>query len=161
MTPEQAAYRAGAIVAEAERRFGPADGFSPSLLGNCARLPARVPVLLRHVWPKVMRDAAFAALLDGFDPPDGPGNHVVGAQFWFGYYGQVLARELPPDFPAKLTALREAAGLSVSQLATAAGLHRQSVHQYENGERRPTWDAVQKLAAALHVPTDTFRGPVK
>jgi transcriptional regulator with XRE-family HTH domain len=64
-------------------------------------------------------------------------------------------------FAARLTALREAAGLSVAQLATAAGLHRQSVHQYENGERRPTWDAVQKLAAALHVPTDTFRDPVK
>lgn len=64
-------------------------------------------------------------------------------------------------FGAGLTALREAAGLSVAQLASAAGLHRQSVHQYENGERRPTWDAVQKLAAALHVPTDTFRDPVK
>lgn len=64
-------------------------------------------------------------------------------------------------FSARLTALREAAGLSVAQLASAAGLHRQSVHQYENGERRPTWQAVQKLAAALHVPTDTFRDPVE
>jgi transcriptional regulator with XRE-family HTH domain len=60
-------------------------------------------------------------------------------------------------FAAILRGLRQTAGLSVEQLATAAGLTRQAVHNYETGTRRPTWDAVQSLAKALGVPTDTFR----
>lgn len=63
----------------------------------------------------------------------------------------------PPPFGASLRRLREAAGLSVQQLAERAGLDRQSVYNYEAGTRRPTWDAVQQLAAALGVPTDALR----
>lgn len=66
-----------------------------------------------------------------------------------------------PDFASRLRGLREAAGLSVAALASTAGLSRQAVHQYEDGRRQPTWQAVQQLAAALNVPTDTFRDPVK
>lgn len=61
------------------------------------------------------------------------------------------------DFPARLRSLREAAGLSVQELAEAASLTRQAVHALEAGERRPAWDTVQALAAALKVTTDTFR----
>ena len=62
----------------------------------------------------------------------------------------------PEPFAAILRRLREAAGLSRPQLAAAAGLSRQVLHNYEAG-RRPTWDAVQRIAKALGVPTDTFR----
>jgi len=53
--------------------------------------------------------------------------------------------------------MREAAGLSREQLADAAGTSRQAIHNYETGTRQPTWDAVQAIAAALGVTTDTFR----
>lgn len=62
-------------------------------------------------------------------------------------------------FGPRLKALREKAGLSGESLAAAAGMTRQAVHNYEAGQRSPTWDAVQQLAAALGVSTDTFRGP--
>lgn len=63
---------------------------------------------------------------------------------------------MPKSFAAILKRLREKAGLSQSQLAAAAGLSRQVVHNYENG-RRPPWDAVQSISKALGVSTDTFR----
>jgi DNA-binding XRE family transcriptional regulator len=62
-----------------------------------------------------------------------------------------------PGFPAHLRSLRETTGLSVEQLADAAGLTRQAVSRYELGQRSPTWDAVQSLARALSTTTDTFR----
>lgn len=65
---------------------------------------------------------------------------------------------MTPAFPDRLRALRESAGLTVAELAEAAGLTRQAVHNYEAGDRRPTWQAVQKLAEALGVSTDAFRG---
>jgi transcriptional regulator with XRE-family HTH domain len=64
------------------------------------------------------------------------------------------------SFGARLQALREKAHLSREQLATAAGMNREAVRLYELGERRPTWDAVQALAKALGVTTDTFRDRV-
>lgn len=68
-----------------------------------------------------------------------------------------VALDLAPDFGARLKVLREKAELSVAELATKAGMNRESVRLYENGERRPTWDAVQSLAAALGISTDVFR----
>lgn len=61
------------------------------------------------------------------------------------------------SFGATLRRLREAAGLSGQQLAEKAGTTRQTVHSLESGKYGPTWEVVQKLAAALGVPTDTFR----
>lgn len=63
----------------------------------------------------------------------------------------------PGAFGPRLTALREKAGLSQSQLAEKAGLNRQVVHKLETTDTRPTWATVQALAAALGVPTDVFR----
>lgn len=69
-----------------------------------------------------------------------------------------LGRAAPAaDFAARLRGLRERAGLTVQGLAEAAGVTRQAVHNYEAGDRRPTWGAVQALAAALGVTTDEFR----
>jgi DNA-binding XRE family transcriptional regulator len=58
-------------------------------------------------------------------------------------------------FGARLTALR--GSLSIPDLASKSGLSDDAIRRYESGDRSPTWDAVQKLAAALGVPTDTFR----
>ena len=63
----------------------------------------------------------------------------------------------PQPFSVRLRLLREKTELSVAALAEKAGMSRESVRLYEAGKRSPTWDAVQKLAAALGVPTDTFR----
>lgn len=61
------------------------------------------------------------------------------------------------DFAGRLARLRTAAGLSVPDLARKSGLSDDVLRRYEDGTRSPTWDSVQKLAAALGVPTDTFR----
>lgn len=63
----------------------------------------------------------------------------------------------PESFAAILRREREGAELSREQLADAAGITRESVRLYETGERRPTWTAVQAIAKALNLPTDTFR----
>jgi len=63
-------------------------------------------------------------------------------------------------FPATLHALRLRAELSVAELAVRTGLSRTAIYNLENGEDRPTWETVQKLAAALSVSTDTFRDAI-
>ena len=62
-----------------------------------------------------------------------------------------------PPFARTLVALREKAGLSSYALAKAAGLNLSLLRRLELGERRASWDAVQKLAAALGISTDAFR----
>lgn len=64
----------------------------------------------------------------------------------------------PPTFPATLTALRESAELSIPELATMSGVSDDSIRLYEAGTRLPSWIMIQKLATALGVPTDAFRG---
>lgn len=60
-------------------------------------------------------------------------------------------------FSRRLASLIKTAGVSIPDLAESSGLSRQSIHQLLNGERKPTWETVQKLADGLKVPTDTFR----
>ena len=60
-------------------------------------------------------------------------------------------------FPARLTALRESAGLSIPGLAAKAGISDDAIRCYESGKRAPSWEMVQKLATALGVSTDSFR----
>lgn len=62
-----------------------------------------------------------------------------------------------PPFPARLRELRERAELSVAALAAKAKITRAALYNLENGDSRPSWDVVQRLARALGVPTDTFR----
>ena len=65
----------------------------------------------------------------------------------------------PPDFAARLKALRLEAGRSIPDLAAASGLTAQAIHQLERGERRPAWDTVRKLAEGLGVtPNDVLPG---
>ena len=56
----------------------------------------------------------------------------------------------------KIRLLREAAGLSQTQLAEAAGLAPGSLRNYEQGRYDPPWEAVFQLAAALGVSADVF-----
>lgn len=72
-----------------------------------------------------------------------------------GKAGESVSKEEP--FAARLRALRLAANLTITDLATAAGLSRQTIYNYEGGVGEPTWAVVQKLAECLGVSTDAFR----
>jgi transcriptional regulator with XRE-family HTH domain len=54
-------------------------------------------------------------------------------------------------FARRLTELRKAAGLTQCALAKRAGVTTQAVTFLEEGERKPTWETVERLAAALDV----------
>lgn len=60
-------------------------------------------------------------------------------------------------FALRLRSLRLAAHLTITDLAESAGLSRQTIHNYESGEREPTWLATQKIAFALGISTDELR----
>lgn len=157
MNTHQAAYRAGCIVREVEERLAGDGRLSPACLGNCSRMPNRIHVYLRHLWGKATKDEVVAGMLEDFDPPDVPYPAPEQGSFWIGYYHQATARKLPEGFGNRLQSLRESRSMTREDLADAAGITRQSLHNYETGARRPTWDAVQAIASALGVPTDTFR----
>ena|ERR1017187_8075112 len=64
-------------------------------------------------------------------------------------------------FNARLRELREAAGLSQAELAERAGLSKGGIADLEQDRNRPTWDSVQKLAAALGVSCEAFNEPAE
>jgi transcriptional regulator with XRE-family HTH domain len=59
-------------------------------------------------------------------------------------------------FAEKLRQLRQASGLSEAKLAKASGLSFGGVHNYGLGIRKPTFEAVVKLARALGVTCEAF-----
>jgi transcriptional regulator with XRE-family HTH domain len=59
-------------------------------------------------------------------------------------------------FGEKLQQLRERAGLSQSQLATASGVPVWTLRGYEQGRREPLWHVLFKLAAAIGVSCEAF-----
>jgi transcriptional regulator with XRE-family HTH domain len=62
-------------------------------------------------------------------------------------------------FARRLKELREASGMTQSQLADKAGLKVGGVRDLEQGRRRPTWETVLALAGALDVAVLTFAQP--
>lgn len=62
-----------------------------------------------------------------------------------------------PTFAERLKAIRRAKNLTITDLAESAGLSRQTIHNYESGERDPTWAAVMALAYAMGCKTDDLR----
>lgn len=52
-------------------------------------------------------------------------------------------------FSRRLRELREAAGLSIPELAKKADVVPQTIHKLENGERSPGFEIVRRLATAL------------
>jgi transcriptional regulator with XRE-family HTH domain len=59
-------------------------------------------------------------------------------------------------FGLRLRELRERSGLTQSQLADRARMHRQGVVKLERGEREPAWSTLLALAEALNVDLNTF-----
>jgi transcriptional regulator with XRE-family HTH domain len=59
--------------------------------------------------------------------------------------------------PHTLTQLRTARKLSVAELAKLTGLSRAAIYNYESGKRKPTFEALCKLATALKVSVEKFR----
>jgi len=58
----------------------------------------------------------------------------------------------------RLKSARELRALSQAQLATEAGLPPSSVSHFEAGARKPSFDNLKRLAAALNVTTDYLLG---
>jgi transcriptional regulator with XRE-family HTH domain len=54
---------------------------------------------------------------------------------------------------------REAAGLTQYALAKLSGLSRATLSALEMSEREPSWETVQRLAAALDVACEVFKDP--
>ena len=59
-------------------------------------------------------------------------------------------------FAARLTALREKAGLSVEDLVEITGFPKRTLYRWEEGLRMPPVDAYPKLAEALGVKVRTL-----
>ena len=53
------------------------------------------------------------------------------------------------SFAEKLRAIRERKGVSQYALAKRSGLSKQALSRLEAGAREPSWNTVQRLAAAL------------
>jgi transcriptional regulator with XRE-family HTH domain len=62
-------------------------------------------------------------------------------------------------FPGRLRELREAAGLTQTQLAERVGVQRDAVARWEAGNREPLWSNVVALAESLGVSTEAFLQP--
>lgn len=58
------------------------------------------------------------------------------------------------QFPARLTQLRKASGLTQQTLASVAEVHVNQIRRYEAGSAQPTLDALVRLAKALRVSLD-------
>lgn len=62
----------------------------------------------------------------------------------------------PTGFGERLRSLREAAGVSLSELGRRAGIAYQTIAKYERSENEPTWPTVLTLAKALGVKPNDF-----
>ena len=60
------------------------------------------------------------------------------------------------SFADTLKRLRQEAGMTKTDLAAKAGLHRMGLVKLERGERQPSWETVQALAKALGVTCSAF-----
>jgi transcriptional regulator with XRE-family HTH domain len=60
------------------------------------------------------------------------------------------------NFGDRLKELREAAGISMYELAKRSNVSAASLSRYEEGDRDPQWQTVVKLARALGVSVSEF-----
>lgn len=63
-------------------------------------------------------------------------------------------------FSKTLKRVREASGLSATELASKSGITRMSIWQFENGKREPRLTSLIKLANALKISIDELTGKV-
>jgi transcriptional regulator with XRE-family HTH domain len=59
-------------------------------------------------------------------------------------------------FGERVTALRKDRGMTITELADKAGIHRVSLHKLETDAYDPSLETVKKLARALGVDLNTF-----
>jgi transcriptional regulator with XRE-family HTH domain len=70
-----------------------------------------------------------------------------------------MSQREPIDiFAERLKSAREQRQLSQSQLAAKAALPPSSVSHFESGARKPSFDNLKRLAAALDISTDYLLG---
>lgn len=71
-----------------------------------------------------------------------------------------MARKTPTSaFGVKLRELREGLGLDQQSLAVKLGLSEPTIRRIEIGWTMPSWQTVQKIAAAFGVSTEVFVDP--
>jgi transcriptional regulator with XRE-family HTH domain len=63
-----------------------------------------------------------------------------------------------PTFGERLRELRQQSGMTQETLASASGISISSVRNYEQDVREPYWEGVFKLAKALGVSSEEFKG---
>src|SRR3954453_17895157 len=68
------------------------------------------------------------------------------------------ASDEPVQFGEIIRRLRQEAGLSQAELASAAGVHLRQIHRYESGEQQPALGVAHRLAVALGVTLDELAG---
>lgn len=64
-------------------------------------------------------------------------------------------------FGSRLKTMRESAGLTQTELASLAGMHKGGIAKLESGEREPTWLTVVALSRALEMPVTVFAPPAE
>lgn len=62
------------------------------------------------------------------------------------------------DFCEKMREERKKRGLSQKELGKKIGMSQQMIAQYENGNRNPKRETIEKIANALEVPTSELTG---
>jgi transcriptional regulator with XRE-family HTH domain len=68
---------------------------------------------------------------------------------------------LPDCFSERLRTARELRNWSQEKLAQRAGTHESSIANYEIGSRKPSFEALYRIASCLEVTTDYLLGRVE
>ena len=69
-----------------------------------------------------------------------------------------MEKDVTEIFRDRLKGTREEKGLTQADLAEKTGLPPSSISHFENGPRKPSFDNLRRLAAALSVTTDYLLG---
>lgn len=77
-------------------------------------------------------------------------------------YGEIdMTDDASAIFPERLKKARSKREVSQTELAEAARLPASSISHFESGARKPSFDNLKRLAAALQVSTDYLLGRVE
>lgn len=76
----------------------------------------------------------------------------------YGDFLPVQSHSVYMDMGSKIKAARKAANITQSALAEVAGVSRNAVSQWENGETYPTNDKLERIARKLGVPVHYLLG---
>lgn len=150
-----AASLAGKLFARIERYADDGKILIPD--DSCAkasRLPQRLHVTFRHIWHEALAADAVAAELVESHYVDSPKNapSINDYDFMTAYNRERIA--------IRLRSLREAAGISVYELAKRLNNKptQMTLGRWEKGDRSPTADVLPQLAEALGCTVADFFG---